>query len=468
MKEAYEIASTTAQKEAAKGKRYYDQKVYGAQLHPGNRVLLRNLKERGGPGKLCSHWEDAVYVVVSQKNPDMPVYEIKPENGGKSRTVHRNLLLPCDSLPVVKLEGKEQGKRKRNLRQNRKEAQLLQQGTDVDSGDEAGGGAWEKKESAYLQDVGEERLELQRTQDHPNQQEQQAEYTSDEEEQRRLSGDSDGEQGSSTQVLNSHPQRERRRPRMLTYDALGQPTSKPDMACYSTLVLLFCVKNQSEKTYVYMSTLKTWTDASDYCREHFTDLPVIENTAENIAVYSAKSATASIWIGLYRVSWTWSDNTQSSFRFWTSDNPNNGGGQQFCTLENPLHQWNDATCSDKFPFICHQGEKLLDFINKTCTVYVSLFCDCMFIVLFSFKTEDRGEVKSDMACYTTLVLLFCVTSQSEKTYVFISTLKTCTDARDYCRENFTDLPVIENTAENTEVYSAKSANAIVWIGLYRV
>ncbi|KAI3354598.1 hypothetical protein L3Q82_019102, partial [Scortum barcoo] len=254
MKEAYEIASTTAQKEAAKGKRYYDQKVYGVQLHPGNRVLLRNLKERGGPGKLRSHWEDAVYVVMSQKNPDMPVYEIKPENGGKSRTVHRNLLLPCDSFTCGKAGRKRARQKEEKSEAKQERSSVTAAGTtDVDSEDEGelvwrfshqhehDGSVTTKKPNIEpceqqveepgkrgnqpdLQGVGEERLELQGAQDHLDQQEQQAEYTSDEEKQRRLSGDSDGEQGSSPQVLNSHPQRERRRPRMLTYDALGQPT----------------------------------------------------------------------------------------------------------------------------------------------------------------------------------------------------------------------------------------------------
>lgn len=63
-----------------------------------------------------SQWEDTVYVVVSEKNPDIPVYEVKSERGGKSRTGHKNLLLPCDSLPVEKSERKEQDKRKRGLK----------------------------------------------------------------------------------------------------------------------------------------------------------------------------------------------------------------------------------------------------------------------------------------------------------------------------------------------------------------
>lgn len=103
MKEAYQIASKTAQKEALRGKHYYDQKTHGVQLYPGNRVLLRNFKVRGRPGKLRSYWEDAVYEIVSQKNPDLPVYKVRPEKGGKSRIVHRTLLLPCDSLPVEKV-----------------------------------------------------------------------------------------------------------------------------------------------------------------------------------------------------------------------------------------------------------------------------------------------------------------------------------------------------------------------------
>lgn len=94
-----------------------NRQIYGAQHHPGNSVLLHSLKEQGGPGKLQSHWEDTVYVVVSQKSPDIPVYEIKPERGGKSRTVHRNLLLACDSLPVEKPHRQEQNKRCKSLRQ---------------------------------------------------------------------------------------------------------------------------------------------------------------------------------------------------------------------------------------------------------------------------------------------------------------------------------------------------------------
>ncbi|KAF0046076.1 hypothetical protein F2P81_002605 [Scophthalmus maximus] len=56
---------------------------------------------RGGPGKLRSHWEDTIHTVVRQVSKDIPVYELRPEKGeGRSRILHRNLLLPCDHLPL--------------------------------------------------------------------------------------------------------------------------------------------------------------------------------------------------------------------------------------------------------------------------------------------------------------------------------------------------------------------------------
>ena len=101
MNDACVIARNNAKKSSDSGKQAYDKKLYGATLQVGDRVLVRNKSERGGTGKLRSYWEENVHVVLSQKDDNIPVYVVTAENGaGKERTLHRNLLLPCDHLPL--------------------------------------------------------------------------------------------------------------------------------------------------------------------------------------------------------------------------------------------------------------------------------------------------------------------------------------------------------------------------------
>lgn len=56
MKEAYKIAGSMARRAGEKARKYNDHKPTSAALILGDRVLVRNLAERGGPGKLRSYW----------------------------------------------------------------------------------------------------------------------------------------------------------------------------------------------------------------------------------------------------------------------------------------------------------------------------------------------------------------------------------------------------------------------------
>ena len=71
-------------------------------MHEGDRVLVRNMTPRGGTGKLRNHWEESIHKVIRQVGKDMPIYEVIPEQGKARgrRILHRNLLLPCDHLPL--------------------------------------------------------------------------------------------------------------------------------------------------------------------------------------------------------------------------------------------------------------------------------------------------------------------------------------------------------------------------------
>jgi hypothetical protein len=103
LKEAYELASIEMQKAQNHQKKNYDKKSRGAVIEIGDRVLVKIVKFNG-KHKIADKWEKDPYVVVDQKNKDIPVYTVRQENvDGKERILHRNLLLPISSNPIPAL-----------------------------------------------------------------------------------------------------------------------------------------------------------------------------------------------------------------------------------------------------------------------------------------------------------------------------------------------------------------------------
>ncbi|XP_041366924.1 uncharacterized protein LOC121381651 [Gigantopelta aegis] len=101
LQDSYKLASDHIDQSQHKQKKYFDAKVRGAIIHIGDRVLVRQLafEEKH---KLADKWEEDVYIVHRQPNPEIPVFVLKREDGqGRSRTLHRNLLLPITSLPFI-------------------------------------------------------------------------------------------------------------------------------------------------------------------------------------------------------------------------------------------------------------------------------------------------------------------------------------------------------------------------------
>ena len=47
-----------------------------------------------------SYWEEQIYIIVCSIGNDPVVYKIRPEHDskGKTRIVHRNILMQCDNL----------------------------------------------------------------------------------------------------------------------------------------------------------------------------------------------------------------------------------------------------------------------------------------------------------------------------------------------------------------------------------
>lgn len=117
LKEAYETVRKNMTAAAARNKQQYDKKVRTSTLSAGDRVLVRNLSERGGPGKLRAYWEDVIHKVVRRIGEDSPVYEVQPEKGqGKTRVLHRTMLMPCDYLGLEETSTDETIQNKRELK----------------------------------------------------------------------------------------------------------------------------------------------------------------------------------------------------------------------------------------------------------------------------------------------------------------------------------------------------------------
>ena len=106
MKEAYELANKRIVKTAEYNKQYYDKnrKVREVEIGVGDKVLVRNMREKGGTGKLRSHWERNLFQVV-EKRDDFPVYKVKNVNKAKDvRVLHRNMLMKVEELPEEMFE----------------------------------------------------------------------------------------------------------------------------------------------------------------------------------------------------------------------------------------------------------------------------------------------------------------------------------------------------------------------------
>lgn len=95
---AWSAALEKSDSSKERSKKYYDRKVRGATLVPGDQVLVRECSF-DKPHKLHDKWSQDLFEVLEQTSNGVPVYRVRNVNGGgRTRTLHRNLLLPVQSI----------------------------------------------------------------------------------------------------------------------------------------------------------------------------------------------------------------------------------------------------------------------------------------------------------------------------------------------------------------------------------
>lgn len=94
MTKAFELASKSSKVAQGTQATYYNRKVRGGSLQVGDVVLVRQ-KGLHFMDKLADRWEADLYRVLEIPYPDLPLYVVRAESGGRKRTLHRNMLMPA-------------------------------------------------------------------------------------------------------------------------------------------------------------------------------------------------------------------------------------------------------------------------------------------------------------------------------------------------------------------------------------
>uniref|UniRef100_A0A667YHW3 C-type lectin domain-containing protein n=1 Tax=Myripristis murdjan TaxID=586833 RepID=A0A667YHW3_9TELE len=123
--------------------------------------------------------------------------------------------------------------------------------------------------------------------------------------------------------------------------------------CFSSL----CKEMMHFLSYIAGKPYLTWSSAQSFCRESYTDLASVRSQKEQEEILRTVDPGSSKvwWIGLFRDSWKWSDQSDLSFTMWENGEPDNYLENEFCAHYDGK-KWHDVPCSKTAPFFCYSGE----------------------------------------------------------------------------------------------------------------
>ncbi|KAL7851349.1 hypothetical protein AOLI_G00217050 [Acnodon oligacanthus] len=120
----------------------------------------------------------------------------------------------------------------------------------------------------------------------------------------------------------------------------------------------YFVNMDEQDTFHHISLYATWTEAQIYCRQGYTDLASIRNSDEHQRVSDLAKFVRYVWIGLFLDVWEWSDQGNSSFRYWAVTQPLNLFKSDCVVMVMGIFgKWHDTMCDRQLPFVCYKDGK---------------------------------------------------------------------------------------------------------------
>ncbi|XP_043943076.1 regenerating islet-derived protein 4-like [Protopterus annectens] len=116
--------------------------------------------------------------------------------------------------------------------------------------------------------------------------------------------------------------------------------------------------------YGYFRFQLPWSEAEFECQSygHGAHIASILDDAEASVIASHISAyqkSEPVWIGLHDPEhnrrWKWTDGSMYNWRAWSTNEPNNQGGNEYCVeleYKDGFRKWNDKCCDIHRQFVC--------------------------------------------------------------------------------------------------------------------
>uniref|UniRef100_A0A3P8NE22 C-type lectin domain-containing protein n=1 Tax=Astatotilapia calliptera TaxID=8154 RepID=A0A3P8NE22_ASTCA len=222
--------------------------------------------------------------------------------------------------------------------------------------------------------------------------------------------------------------------------------------------------------FIFVNESKSWWDAQSHCRGLPSDLVSIHSEAENMAVLSV-SASQTVWIGLFKDPWKWSDGSNSSFRFWRASQPSYLPNQDcVAAVFQDNGKWNKQSCSNQLNFVCHGAAATKQSSTITTTEGTAAG---------GVRTPNTTEFMSptssthlqstttEMSSLTQPPPATTVNLTTEGNMILIQENMTWIEALSYCRKHYFDLVDIKtkNIQDQVAQKAKNATSSYVWLGL---